>query len=171
MKIFRSFFQWKNSIMQWTKGTLTNLLWIVQTLKDTKGQLFPFFRDNLIMKIKGENWNWRSCNHQEIQGETSSFSVWVNYVFWLSLVKIKSTLLYFTLLTLNVSIIIFAIYFQNAANQLAFKLRTQSRNKNRDKRSAVMWTQSLILTPPGFSNFFTQNCHSLWLQPGYYLLF
>jgi len=27
---------------------------------------------------------------------------------------------------------------RNAANQLAFKLRTQSRNKNRDKRSAVM---------------------------------
>ena len=28
--------------------------------------------------------------------------------------------------------------FQNAANQLAFKLRTQTRNKNRDKRSAVV---------------------------------
>jgi hypothetical protein len=27
---------------------------------------------------------------------------------------------------------------RNAANQLAFKLRTQSRNKNRDKRSSVM---------------------------------
>ena len=30
------------------------------------------------------------------------------------------------------------VNFQNAANQLAFKLRTQTRNKNRDKRSAVV---------------------------------
>ena len=33
---------------------------------------------------------------------------------------------------------IFHVNFQNAANQLAFKLRTQTRNKNRDKRSAVV---------------------------------